>query len=169
MNNQDRELDLKQTMSTYGEMLFKICFIMVKNKYDTEDIIQETLLQYYVDKPKFDSEVHKKAWLIRVSQNKCKNLLKYKKRHSYVQLEKIEECLPNDKIYNNEDMEEFIELAKLDYKYKSVIVLHYIENFSVEETADMLEISQSAVKMRLKRGREKLKKTYEKYYVEEVL
>lgn len=169
MSNQDRELDLKQTMSTYGKMLFKICFIMMKNKYDTEDIIQETLLQYYVDKPKFDSEEHKKAWLIRVSQNKCKNLLKYRKRHSYVQLEKIEECLPHGEIYNTDDMEEFIELAKLDYKYKVVIVLHYIENFSVEETADILEISKSAVKMRLKRGREKLKKTYEKYYVEEVL
>ena len=142
---------------------------MMKNKYDTEDIIQETLLKYYVDKPKFDSEEHKKAWLIRVSQNKCKNLLKYRKRHSYVQLEKIEECLPHGEIYNTDDMEEFIELAKLDYKYKVVIVLHYIENFSVEETADILEISKSAVKMRLKRGREKLKKTYEKYYVEEVL
>lgn len=169
MNNQDRELDLKETMKTYGEMLFKVCFIMVKNKYDAEDIIQETLLQYYVDRPDFDSEIHKKAWLIRVSQNKCKNLLKYKKRHSYIQLEKIEECLSIGKRYDNEDMKEFIELAKLDYKYKSAIVLHYIEDFSVEETADILEISVSAVKMRLKRGREKLKKTYEKFYLEEVL
>jgi len=66
-------------------------------------------------------------------------------------------------------MEEFLRFANLSYEHKSVIMLHYIEGFSVEETASILSISKSAVKMRLKRGRDKLKVAYEKRYKEEVL
>ena len=52
-------------------------------------------------------------------------------------------------------------IEKLPEKIKTVIILHYLEGFSVEETAKMLKLSSSAVKMRLSRGRDALKKLLE--------
>ena len=172
MNRQEVKNDVERIMDKYGELIFKTCFMMVKNKYDAEDIVQDTFMKYisYLAENKgFESDEHKKAWLLRVSQNKCKDLLKYKNRHTHVAYEDVEECLLCGKDYEKSDMDDFLRLADLSYEHKSVIMLHYIEGFSVEETANILSISISAVKMRLKRGREKLKVAYEKRYKEEVL
>ena len=172
MNRQDVKKDVERIMDKYGELIFKTCFMMVKNKYDAEDIVQDTYMKYIsylADGYKFESDEHKKAWLLRVSQNKCKDLLKYKSKHTHIAYEDVEECLLCGKNYEQEDMDEFLRFANLSYEHKSVIMLHYIEGFSVAETADILNLSISAVKMRLLRGREKLKEAYEKIYEEEVL
>ena len=84
MNRQDVKNDVSRIMDIYGELIFKTCFMMVKNKYDAEDIVQDTFMKYIshlADGNVFASDEHKKAWLLRVSQNKCKDLLKYKNRH----------------------------------------------------------------------------------------
>ena len=172
MNRQDVKNDVERIMDIYGELIFKTCFMMVKNKYDAEDIVQDTFMKYIshlADGNRFESDEHKKAWLLRVSQNKCKDLLKYKNRHTHIAYEDVEECLLCGNDYEQSDMDEFLRFANLSYEHKSVIMLHYIEGFSVEETANILSISISAVKMRLKRGREKLRVAYEKRYKEEVL
>ena len=100
MDIQNLEKDLEITMDKYGSLLFKMSMLMVKNKSDAEDIVQDTMIQYYTDKPVFASENHKKNWLIKVSQNKCKNLLKFKKRHVYVQYETVEYCFSSGKEYD---------------------------------------------------------------------
>ena len=172
MNRQEVKIDVERIMNLYGELIFKTCFMMVKNKYDAEDIVQDTFMKYIsylAENNRFESDEHKKAWLLRVSQNKCKDLLKYKNRHTHVAYEDVEECLLCGNDYEQSDMEEFLRFANLSYEHKSVIMLHYIEGFSVEETANILSISISAVKMRLKRGREKLKVAYEKRFKEDVL
>lgn len=172
MNRQEVKRDVERIMDLYGELIFKTCFMMVKNKYDAEDIVQDTYMKYIsylAEDHEFESDEHKKAWLLRVSQNKCKDLLKYKNKHTHIAYEDVEECLLCGNNYEQEDMDEFLKFANLSYEHKSVIMLHYIEGFSVEETANILNISVSATKMRLKRGREKLKVAYEKNYEEEVL
>ena len=64
------------------------------------------------------------------------------------------------------DLEEIINIADLDYKYKSVVVLYYLEDYNAEEVAEILGLSPAAVRKRLQRAREKLKITYEKIYAE---
>lgn len=169
MSDQNVRSDIEVLMSKYGDLLFKTCVLTVKNKYDAEDIVQETMLKYYMADTDFKDDEHKKAWLLRVSQNMCKNLLDYRKRHAHISYEELEGCIEGGTSYSVGSMEEFLKIANLDYKYQSVIVLHYFEDLSVEEVADVLEISVSAVKMRLKRAREKLKRVYKKHYSEEVL
>lgn len=169
MNIQDLEKDLETTMDKYGSLLFKMSILMVKNKSDAEDIVQDTMIKYYTDKPEFDNEDHKKNWLIRVSQNKCKDLLKFKKRHAQVQYETVEYCFSSGKEYEESIIDELIKLSDLNYKYKSVILLYYMEEYSIEEVANILGISTSSVKMRLKRGREKMKVAYEELRIKEVL
>ena len=158
MDKRERQLDVEETINKYSDLLYKTSFLMLKNQQDSEDVVQETFIAYIKNNPELNDEEHKKAWLLKVAQNKCKNLLKSHKIRAYVPFEDVEEVIPgeDEEIYK-EDTVELLEISNLSYKYKSVITLYYIENYSIEETAKILDLSVSAVKMRLKRGREKLK------------
>lgn len=158
MDKRERQLDVEETISKYSDFLYKTSFLMLKNQQDSEDIVQETFIAYIKNNPEFNDEEHKKAWLLKVAQNKCKNLLKSHKIRAYVPFDDVEEVIPGEeKELYEEDSSELLAISNLSYKYKSVITLYYIENYSIEETARILDISVSAVKMRLKRGREKLR------------
>ncbi len=158
MDKRERQLDVEETINKYSDLLYKTSFLMLKNQQDSEDIVQETFIAYIKNNPELNDEEHKKAWLLKVAQNKCKNLLKSHKIRAYVPFDDVEEIIPGEeKELYEEDSSELLAISNLSYKYKSVITLYYIENYSIEETAKILDISVSAVKMRLKRGREKLK------------
>ncbi len=147
------EKELEQTIERYSNTLYRLCLLILKNEQDTQDILQETFLKYYKSAPDFKSEEHKRAWLIRVSQNKCKDMLRFSKRHQYVPIEDVEEIL---EIYQQSGMEDQVDfqcLWEMDPKYKSVIILHYVEGYSMEEVASLLGISLAAARKRLQRGR----------------
>ncbi|HAV90759.1 RNA polymerase sigma factor [uncultured Eubacterium sp.] len=168
MNNDERRQDVENTIREYSDLLFRTCFLMLKNRHDVEDVMQETFIKYMTKNPKLDSEAHKRAWLLRVSQNKCKNLLRFHRMHMHVSYENMQENLASKEKIDNEYFEEFMKISRLDFKYKSVIMLYYAEGYSIEEVADILQISISAVKMRMKRAKEKLKVIYEKDLKKEV-
>ncbi len=152
----NRNSDLESVIDRYSDMLYKICFLILKNEQDTKDVLQETFLIYYTKQPKLESEEHKKAWLIKVSQNKCKEFLRFHKRHAAIPLEDMEETLVITDGMNANDKEILSIIWDLDYKLKSVVILHYIEGYTVNEVASLLKTSPSAVKKRLQRAREKL-------------
>ena len=158
----NRDYDLEQTIEEYGNLIFKTCFIMLRNSHDAEDVSQETFYKYMISNRNFESNEHKKAWLLRVSQNKCKDILRYKKIHSYISYEDVEENFVVHSDVNKEDIEDVLKISLLSYDYKSVVVLYYFEGYSIEEVASILNISSTAVRKRLQRAREKLKIAYEK-------
>ena len=59
MKNDNR--DLEAVIDRYSNMLYKICFLILKNEQDTKDVLQETFLTYYTKKPLFNEEEHRKA------------------------------------------------------------------------------------------------------------
>ena len=59
--------DLEWVMDTYGNMLFRLCLVMLGNSADAEDALQETMLKYYRKAPAFTGEEHRKAWLLTVA------------------------------------------------------------------------------------------------------
>ncbi len=157
----DRNADLEEVINLYSDMLYKICFVILKNEHDTKDVLQDTFMIYYTKRPEFQSEDHKRAWLIRVSQNKCKEFLRFHKRHAAVSLDKIDESEVITDGLNEFERELLSMIWDMNLKLKSVVMLHYIVGYSVEETADILKISPSACKKRLQRAREKLRSDYE--------
>jgi len=160
MNNRDS--DLEKTIDIYGNLIFKTCFIMLRNKHDAEDVAQETFYKYMISDRAFATEEHKKAWLLRVSQNKCKDMLRFKKVHSYISYEDVEENFVVQQDVEAGDIEDILRVSNLSYDYKSVVMLYYFEGYSINEVADILNISSTAVRKRLQRAREKLKIVYEK-------
>ena len=157
MNRKVTDTDLEQTINEYSDMLYKICFLILKNENDVKDVLQETFIKYMTKSPDFKSEDHKKAWLIKVSQNKCKEFLRFHKRHAAVPLDEVEESISVTDGMDTYTTSILSLIWNLNYKLKSVVILYYIEGYSVKEVAQILGISESAVKKRLERARKELK------------
>lgn len=149
------EEDLENAFYTYSDTIFGISISMLKNRSEAEDAVQETFIRYYQSDKQFDSDAHKKAWLITVCVNYCKNILSFWNRHRHESLEDWHEYSED---MNNSEI--FDALMKLPEKHRIVMILHYVQEYSVRETAGILNISESAVKMRLQKGRMLLKEQY---------
>ena len=157
MNKNVTDADLEQTINKYSDTLYKICFLILKDENDIKDVLQETFIKYMTKAPDFKSEEHKKAWLIKVSQNKCREFLRFHKRHAAVPLDEVEKSISVTDGMDTYTTSILSLIWNLKYKLKSVVILYYIEGYSVKEVAQILGISESAVKKRLERARKELK------------
>ena len=146
------EPDVSHILQTYGDMLYRTAYLLLGNPHDVQDILQEVLLRYMEKAPDFLSQDHEKAWLLRVASNCCKDCLRFRKRHSYIELEYLQEFLPAP------EKQQFMrEVYALPAKYKTVLILFYFEGYSAKEIAEITKVSENAVKKRLQRAREALK------------
>ncbi len=150
--------DAQEALARYGDMLFRICFVLLRQRQDAEDAVQETLLRYLRKAPRFESEQHEKAWLIRVATNVCKNTLRFRSRHETVDSEEFADFTE----LSSDDGEILGALCSLPYIYRVVLQLYYVEGYKTAEIARILHISLSAVKKRLEKGRKLLKQAYTK-------
>ena len=149
--------DVSRAVEEYGNSLYRLCTVMLKNREDAQDAVQECFLRYITKAPDFNDNEHEKAWLIRVSTNVCKDMLRRRKYESFLALDEIKN------LSTSEDNAQILGLlVSLDEKYRIIIHLHYVEGYSANEISSMLGISSAAVRKRLQRGREKLRELYEK-------
>lgn len=149
--------DLENFVLTYSDMLFKLCFTMLGNNADAEDTVSNVVVKYMTSAPMFRDEEHKKAWLIRVATNLCKDTLRWNKRRNYINIDEVRQYGKTD-----ENIDIILDVLRLPEKYKSVIYLYYIEGYQTKAIAEMLSISQQTVRKRLQYGREMLKIEYGK-------
>ena len=163
MNQEERNASLERVIENYSNMLYKMCFLMLKNEQDTKDVLQETFLAYMTKRPHFHSEEHKKAWLIKVSQNKCREFLRFHKKHAGIPLDEVEESVEITKGLDMEEKEKLELIWNLHTKLKIVVILYYVEGYSVKEISNILSISENAVKKHLQRARETLSKLGRSY------
>lgn len=147
-------MKLEQAYEKYADMLYRLALSHLKNPHDAEDTVQDVFIKYINHFSILKEEEHERAWLIRTTVNRCYDLLKYNSKRNHMALDEINEIAAEEKELHTEI---FQILEKLPAKNKTVIILHYLEGFSVEEIARMLHLSTSAVKMRLSRGREQMK------------
>lgn len=158
MNTSVRPADsIERIMQTYGNMLYRICLSATGNSNDAEDAVQETMLKYLRKSPQFQDDEHEKAWLIRVAVNNCRDIIRYRKRHPSADIEEAENLAVTS---GNSGI--FDVLVTLPEKYRTVLELYYAEEYSTAEIAKIIGKSQSAVKMRLQKGRKLLADAYRK-------
>lgn len=149
--------DMEKIVDKYGNMLFKICLVILCNEYDAEDAVQETLIKYITKSPTFNDLEHEKAWLITVATNNCKNMRRFKFMHQHMDISNFQLYSKDEENYGLLDI-----LMRLPYKYKTVLLLYYVEGYKIKEIADILKISVAATKKRLQRGRESIRDKYGK-------
>ncbi|MFV0242558.1 MAG: RNA polymerase sigma factor [Lacrimispora sphenoides] len=140
----------------YRNSIYAVAFNMCKSVQDADDVVQDTFIQYLLHKKDFESELHIRAWLIRVAINKAKNKNNTFFRRNSLPLEDYIETLT----FESEESSDLLEtVMKLPEKYRIVIHLFYYEDYSVNEIADILRVTPSNVKVRLSRGRMSLRNT----------
>lgn len=145
--------DIEAVYDMYADMLYRLSLSYLQNSEDARDAVQDVFIKYATASDIFKDDEHKKAWLIRVAVNCCNDMLRRRKLRNYVPLDEISETVAMDE----ESSSDIMNCLKLiPPKNRAAVILHYLEGYSVEETAKVLKISVSAVKMRLKRGREAL-------------
>ena len=144
--------ELESVIDDYSNMIFKICLVMLCNEQDAEDALQEVFMRYLSKAPVFNESEHQKAWLIRVAVNICKDLQRFRFRHNHLDIDELSDYCVTDE--STGIMETVMMLSQ---RYKSVILLYYVEGYDVGSIAEILGISVSAVKKRLQRGREMIK------------
>lgn len=155
---------LEEVLNQYGNMLFRYALTMLGTVQDAEDVVQEVLLRFWQKAPDFKSKEHEKAWLLTVTANRCRDMLRTRLRRGETALDSIAE-LPDAWAAPTENSGILEALMRLPEKYKKVVYLHYVEGYKVEEIAGMIGKSASAVKMRLKKGRELLGEQYRKEFM----
>lgn len=155
----DNEREIREAVIKYSDMLYKICIVILCNEQDAQDAIQDAFCRYLEKKPVFCDAEHEKAWLIRVTTNVCRDMLRFRIRHPKISIHELEDSLAAP-----EHRETLWELLELPMKQKTAIYLHYVEGYQVKEIAQILGISEGAVKMRLQRGREQMRSTWKEEY-----
>ena len=129
------ENEVNRAVEKYADLLQRICFYHLKNRADTEDVFQTVFMKYMLYDTPFRDEEHEKAWLIRVSVNACKDLLKSFFRRSIVSMDTLADMpaeLPDDH-------------------------LHYYEGYSAAEIGRIVGKKENSIYSLLSRGRGMLK------------
>lgn len=152
------EEEANRAVDLYGDTVRRICMIHLKNRADTEDIFQTVFLKYVLRTAPFDSPEHEKAWIIRVTVNACKDLLRSFFRSRTVSLDVLIEK-PQEIPEDHSDILEAV-LALQD-KYKDPIYLHYYEGYTAEEIGRILGKNTNTVYTLLTRARQMLKTSLE--------
>ncbi len=144
----------------YADQLYRVALSTTGRREDAEDAVHDVFLKYLETKPTFHSDEHRRAWLIRVTVNRCRDILRRHKVRVYLSMEEAGDIPASPDDFGGNRVLYYISL--LPPKYRSAIVLHHLENYSVEKISEMLGVTASAVKMRLSRGRDALKEIMEK-------
>ena len=154
-------LPTQTVIQMYQDNLFRIAFSICQNREDAEDVVQETFLRYHSGAVDFNDEMHIRAWLIRVTINQSKNMLRTFWHRNRTSLEDYMEQL---NFSDTESQELFETVMKLPEKYRTVIHLFYYEGCSTAEIARILNRKESSVRSDLRRGREQLKHILKEAY-----
>lgn len=142
---------IEQTVKKYSSSMLKVAFSLLKSTADAEDAVQEAFVKLITKAPEFENDKHRKAWLLRVTVNISKNMLKSAKRKNLPLTEEIP--------YSEKSEDVLPYVLSLDEKYRVVTHLYYYENYSIKEIAEILSLPTATIGTRLSRARKMLEKS----------
>ena len=152
------EEEANRAIELYADTVKRICMVHLKNRADTEDIFQTVFLKYVLSSQVFESPEHEKAWIIRVTVNACRDLLKSFFRTRTVPLDQLPERVKGQK----EDYSDLLGgVLSLPGKNKDVVYLYYYEGYKAEEIGRLLGKKVNTVYTLLTRARHLLKEKLE--------
>ncbi|MCW8784275.1 MULTISPECIES: RNA polymerase sigma factor SigW [Bacillus amyloliquefaciens group] len=161
-----------EIVDLYKDKIYQLCYRMLGNVHEAEDIAQEAFIRAYVNIDSFDINRKFSTWLYRIATNLTIDRIRKKKPDYYLDAEvagaegltmysqiAADGVLPEDAVLSLE-LSDTIQkkILKLPDKYRTVIVLKYIDELSLIEIGEILNIPVGTVKTRIHRGREALRK-----------
>lgn len=160
-----------EIVEIYKNSVYQLCYRMLGSQHEAEDMAQEAFIRAYVNIKSFNQDLKFSTWLFRIATNLCIDRIRKKKPDYYLDAEvagtegltmysqiPAETPLPEAELESLE-LHETIqkEILKLPEKYRAAIVLKYIEELSLNEISEILDLPLGTVKTRIHRGREALR------------
>lgn len=160
-----------EIVELFKDKIYQLVYRMIGNSHEAEDIAQEAFIRAYININSFDVNRKFSTWLYRIATNLTIDRIRKKKPDYYLDAEvagtegltmysqvAADIALPEVEVETMELQGEIQrQILKLPDKYRSVIVLKYIDELSLIEISEILEIPVGTVKTRIHRGREALR------------
>jgi RNA polymerase sigma-70 factor (ECF subfamily) len=177
LRNGDRA-EFAQLVSRYSGQIYRLALKMLKDQQDAEDILQETFIKAYKALPEFEGRSKLSTWLFRIATNEALMFLRRKKLDT-ISVEQPAEndeeqaplqivdwcCLPEGEFMSNEALAHLQDsIDELPESLRVVFLLRDIEGLSTREVANVLDLSETAVKTRLSRARLRLREILTTYF-----
>lgn len=173
--------EFSRLVEAYSGRLYRLGLKMLDNPQDAEDILQETFLKAFRGIKNFDGRSSLSTWLYRIAVNEALMLLR-RKQPETISIDEPEEnhqenseplqivdwcCLPEEQIMTEEVRSRLnAAIRNLPPRLRAVFLLREIEDLSTEETAQALNLTETAVKTRLSRARMRLREELSAYFSE---
>ena len=138
----------------YQDTVYRVALHVLASPQDADDAVQEVFLRLYTAQKPFQGEEHLRRWLLRVTVNYCRDVLRSPWRKRRASLEEV----PLPPVFQQPEEEALYQaVMALPEIYRIVLVLYYYEELSAREIGTLLNLETSAVTTRLSRARAKLK------------
>lgn len=148
----------------YAPMIYRKCMSLTHHPSTAKDLMQDIMIKIFLNIAQFEGRSNFSLWVNTISYNHCMQYFKLNKRlqissedlsiYEGIAIQDIEE--EHQELQQLQVKQLMLLLEQIKSEYKLILVMRYFSDMSVKEIAESLEIGESAVKMRLKRGREKL-------------
>lgn len=166
-------MKIEYLIEKYADLVYKICYNMLSSPEGAEDMCQETYISLYINLEKYNSlkEDEFKNLICKIALNKCRDYLRANKSKkqdflsdNIVQFEDLKNQVRLDENILQKEKENNIRNAinNLKEPYKTIIYEYYINEKTLDELAIQTNRSKGTIKMQLHRGKENLKKKYDK-------
>lgn len=146
-------------MEQNRQSMLKVAKSYLDNEEDVADVLQDSILTCYEKLDTLKQPQFFKTWLIRIVINKCKDRLRQNREISVPQ-EYMQEAYAEDRTDSDLAFTQLMEA--LDEKYRTILVLYYVEGYNTKEIAELLGLNLHTVKSRLARAREQFAREYKK-------
>ena len=153
--------DFTRLVKQYQAAVLRVCYLYLCDRSQAEDAVQETFLKVYRNLDSFRGESSEKTWIMKIAMRVCYDMNHvnwYRLINCRVTLEMLPEASAP---FEEKDSMLTLAVMQLPIRLREVILLHYYQGLNVNETAEVLGISQPSVSNRLKRGRERLREALE--------
>jgi len=169
--NGDREA-FRELVQLYKDKMYHLAYRMLSNKQEAEDVVQETFLRVYTNLNRYDDTHKFSTWIYRIATNLCIDRLRKRKGTLSLDAENPEgegidgydmlsssDPLPEQQLVLSETQQLIRDaIEKLPAKYKSIVILRYLHDMSLQEISNVLNMPVTTIKTRVHRGREALRK-----------
>lgn len=173
--------EFARLVETYSGVIYRLAIKMLENAQDAEDVLQETFIKAYRHLSNFDGRSSLSTWLYRIATNEALMLIR-RRKHTFISIDEPLEtaeqdqvpvqivdwcCLPEEELISSEARSHLDQAVEaLPHSLRVVFLLRDIEGLSTQETSEVLNLSNAAVKTRLSRARMRLREMLSEYYGE---
>lgn len=165
----------EELVELYKDKIYHLAYRMLGSRGEAEDIVQETFLRVYTNLDRYDENQKFSTWIYRIGTNLCIDRLRKRKPTysldadmpegdgaDWYSMLPSEEETPEEELVLSETQQQIRKaIETLPSKYKSVVVLRYLHDMSLQEISEVLKMPVTTIKTRVHRGREYLRKKLE--------